>query len=33
MEDDYLVAQTGHENLSAEIPRTIAEVESFMAKL
>jgi len=31
IEDDILVTQTGHENLSAEIPRTIAEVESFMA--
>ena len=31
IEDDILVTQTGHENLSAEIPRTIKDIEAFMA--
>ena len=31
IEDDILVTQSGHENLSAKVPRTIAEIESIMA--
>ena len=31
IEDNILVTQTGHENLSAEIPRTIKDIEEFMA--
>ncbi|CAM3345441.1 aminopeptidase P N-terminal domain-containing protein [Shewanella violacea] len=32
IEDDILVTQTGHENLSVKVPRTIAEIENIMAK-
>lgn len=31
IEDDILVTSTGHENLSAGAPRTVAEIEVFMA--
>ena len=33
IEDDVLVTQTGVENLSAALPRKVAEVEAWMAKL
>ena len=32
IEDDILVTKTGPENLSAEAPRTIEEIEKMMAK-
>ena len=32
LEDNCLVTETGCENLSAAIPRTIAEIESVMRK-
>ncbi|MBX0291595.1 aminopeptidase P family protein [Hymenobacter sp. HSC-4F20] len=32
IEDDILVTQQGYENLSREAPRTVAEVESLMAR-
>ncbi|WP_139925326.1 aminopeptidase P family protein [Hymenobacter sp. DG01] len=32
IEDDILITQQGYENLSREAPRTVAEVESMMAK-
>ena len=31
VEDDILVTSTGHENLSAEVPRKVTEIEEFMA--
>ena len=31
IEDDILVTDNGYENLSADVPRTIAEIEEFMA--
>jgi Xaa-Pro aminopeptidase len=33
IEDDLLVTATGSENLSAKLPRTVSEVESWMAEL
>lgn len=33
IEDDILVTATGHENLSAAIPRTLDEIEAFMQSL
>ena len=30
IEDDILVTETGHENLSINVPRTIAEIERYM---
>ncbi|TGE15325.1 aminopeptidase P N-terminal domain-containing protein [Hymenobacter elongatus] len=32
IEDDILITATGHENLSAGAPRTVAEIEALMAK-
>ncbi|MCA1612708.1 MAG: aminopeptidase P family protein [Acidobacteria bacterium] len=32
IEDDVVITADGHRNLSAAIPRTLAEVESFMAR-
>ncbi|WP_262922979.1 M24 family metallopeptidase [Hymenobacter cellulosilyticus] len=32
IEDDILITSSGYENLSAGAPRTIAEIESAMAK-
>ena len=32
IEDDVVITADGHRNLSASIPRTLAEVESFMAR-
>ncbi|MGS0680911.1 aminopeptidase P N-terminal domain-containing protein [Shewanella sp. 125m-7] len=32
IEDDILVTNDGFENLSADVPRTVKEIESFMAK-
>ena len=31
VEDDILVTADGCENLSAEVPRTVADIEDFMA--
>jgi Xaa-Pro aminopeptidase len=32
IEDDILVTETGHENLSRKIPKTIADIEAWMEK-
>ncbi len=32
IEDDILVTQTGHENLSEHIPKTVSEIEAIMQK-
>ena len=32
IEDDVLITPTGYENLSREAPRTVAEVETMMAR-
>ena len=32
IEDDILITETGCENLSCHIPRTVAEIESLMAE-
>ncbi|UYZ62543.1 aminopeptidase P N-terminal domain-containing protein [Hymenobacter weizhouensis] len=32
IEDDILITASGHENLSAEAPRTVADIEALMAK-
>jgi len=32
IEDDVLVTQDGHEVLSAGLPRTVGEIEAFMAE-
>ncbi|HEX8327987.1 MAG TPA: aminopeptidase P N-terminal domain-containing protein [Hymenobacter sp.] len=32
IEDDVLITPTGHENLSAEAPRTVADIEKLMAE-
>jgi Xaa-Pro aminopeptidase len=33
IEDDVLVTETGVENLSAALPRTVAEIETWMQSL
>ena len=32
IEDDALITATGYENLSAEAPRTVADIEKLMAE-
>ena len=32
IEDDIVVTKEGHENLTREIPKTVEEIEAFMAK-
>jgi hypothetical protein len=32
IEDDVLVTDSGCENFSADLPRTVAEIEEFMSK-
>jgi Xaa-Pro aminopeptidase len=32
VEDDILVTASGHENLSASIPRTVNEIEIYMQR-
>jgi Xaa-Pro aminopeptidase len=31
IEDDIVITQDGHENLTREIPKTVEEIEAFMA--
>jgi Xaa-Pro aminopeptidase len=33
IEDDLLVTATGSENLSAKLPRTVSEIEAWIAEL